>query len=62
MKICYLITPSVYILDFIVKKLEKLKHKMCTKSIIMDTHKDYRVISLSATYKFGLHVIPLYVY
>lgn len=62
MKMCFLITPSVYILDFIIKTLEKGEHKMCPKSIIMDTHNDYRVISLSTTYKFGFHVILLSVY
>lgn len=62
MKMCFLITPSVYILDSIVKTSEKLEHKMCPKSIIVDTHNDYKVISLSSTYKFGFHVILFYVY
>lgn len=59
MKICFFVFPSVYILDFIFKTLEKLEHKMCLKSVIMDTHND---ISLSANYKFGFHLVLLYVY
>lgn len=62
MKICFCVTPSVYILDFIVKTSGKFEQKMCLKSIIMDTHNDYSLISLSTNCKFGFHLVLVYVY